>query len=69
MNTWVGLGIFLLGAASGALLTAIAFQGKIQKLRAEIESQIAQESPTAHDAEYDRENHTHSRLTVRIATL
>jgi hypothetical protein len=41
MNTWAGLGIFFLGAAAGALPTAIAYQGQIQKLRAEIESQIA----------------------------
>jgi hypothetical protein len=41
VNTWVGLGIFFLGAAAGALLTAIAFQGQIQRLRSESESQIA----------------------------
>jgi uncharacterized integral membrane protein len=42
MHPWMGLGVFLLGAAAGALLTAIAYQGRIQKLRAEIESHIAQ---------------------------
>ena len=41
MHPWTGLGVFLLGAAAGALLTAIAYQGRIQKFRAEIESQIA----------------------------
>jgi len=42
VHPWMGLGIFFLGAAAGALLTAIAYRGQIQKLRAEIEDQIAQ---------------------------
>ena len=41
MHPWMGLGVFLLGAAAGALLTAIAFQRRIQRLRTEIEDQIA----------------------------
>ena len=33
MNPWLGIGVFLLGAGTGALLTAIAFSGR--KVRGE----------------------------------
>jgi hypothetical protein len=42
MHYWIGPGIFLLGTATGALLTAIAYSGRIQRLRAEIESENVQ---------------------------
>ncbi len=38
MDVWLGLGIFLLAAGVGALLTAIAYSSRIRKLRAEIEA-------------------------------
>lgn len=41
MHPWMGIGIFLLGTAAGALLTAIAYRGRIQNIRAEIENQSA----------------------------
>jgi hypothetical protein len=50
MHPWMGLGIFFLGAAAGALLTAIAFQGRIRKLRSDVEDQ------TAHNEECDHGN-------------
>jgi hypothetical protein len=34
---WLGLGVFLLGAGAGALLTAISYISRIRKLKAEIE--------------------------------
>ena len=41
MHPWVGLGIFFLGAAAGALLTIIAYSGRTPRLRAEIKDQVA----------------------------
>jgi hypothetical protein len=38
VDVWLGLGIFLLGAGVGALLTVISFTSLIRKLRAEIEA-------------------------------
>ena len=49
MDPWMGLGIFLPGGAAGALPTAIAFQGRIQRFRAEIESQIAPRQTGDHE--------------------
>jgi len=37
MNVGLGLGLFLMGAGIGALLTAIAYSGRIRELRSEIE--------------------------------
>jgi uncharacterized integral membrane protein len=36
MDAWFGLGVLLLGAAVGALLTAIAYSSQVRRLRSEI---------------------------------
>jgi uncharacterized integral membrane protein len=36
MDAWTVLGIFLLGAGTGALLTAISYAGQVRKLREQI---------------------------------
>jgi len=33
MESWTALGIFLMGAAIGALLTAIAYSGHVRRLQ------------------------------------
>jgi len=38
VDVWLGLGIFLLGAGSGALLTLISYISRIRKLKAEMEA-------------------------------
>ena len=38
VDVWLGLGIFLLGAGAGALLTLISYVSRIRKLRTEIEA-------------------------------
>jgi hypothetical protein len=38
VDMWLGLGLFLMGAGAGALLTAISYISRIRKLRAEIEA-------------------------------
>lgn len=60
MHPWMGLGIFFLGAAAGALLTVIAFQGRIQRLRLEIEDQIA---------DRDRDDHRDDAKVKAAATV
>jgi hypothetical protein len=38
LETWLGLGLFLIGAGAGALLTAIRYSAEIGRLRVEIQS-------------------------------
>jgi len=38
MDVSLGLGLFLLGAGVGALVTAIAYAGQIRDLRAKVEA-------------------------------
>jgi uncharacterized integral membrane protein len=38
MDVSLGLGIFLLGAGVGALVTAIAYAGRVRTIREEIEA-------------------------------
>jgi len=38
VDAWLGLGILLLGAGIGALLTVVSYMSRIRKLRAEIEA-------------------------------
>src|SRR5438270_2445876 len=47
VNIWTTLGIFLMGAAAGALLTFIARSGNSQKLRAQIEKDRDSSNPIA----------------------
>jgi len=38
VDTWFGIGVFLLGAGAGALLTAIVYSAQIRRLRSEMQA-------------------------------
>ena len=48
MNAWLALGVFLLGAGAGALLTAISYSGRLRKLKADIKL-MKKQSTTQHE--------------------
>jgi uncharacterized integral membrane protein len=51
MDPWTALGIFLLGAAVGALLTAIAYSGQVRRAQGEMKilRRQDQKPPKEHD--------------------
>jgi hypothetical protein len=54
MDPWTALGIFLMGAALGALLTRVAYSGRIHRIRVEIGTLKRHEQERQHEQEGKR---------------